>query len=241
MLVLVIMTVLIAWQFDVASVCFRGISFFFHAIFNAFRVTDYPKESTPNQRDILSMLQVVLGIIAIVSAGAYVVIYEVIKKRLKIAEEKMRHYTTAQALKMAGVLDYNRYLIKLDGGIEDKSLLEMAEKYTEKGVRSAMDLCALDGRSDHEELILCILKNNMAWFIYKKKEVKRRYEMLEHINYAIARAEKYPDHADVWFDTKKKIMEEFFSERGFEIEKPPTLRIQVERVRGYLCRKVCKK
>jgi hypothetical protein len=45
-------------------------------------------DTQKNQSDLLSMLQVVLGVIAVVSVGAYVLIYEMVSKRLKVTEEK---------------------------------------------------------------------------------------------------------------------------------------------------------
>jgi hypothetical protein len=176
----------------------------------------------------LSILSIFGGLLAYIFN---VIVRKDLEDRSKKTQEKMRHYTIAQALKGVAAIHYYRYLDK--GKIKS---LEKAEWHTEKGLRAAAELCKLDNCSEHE-LLLCILKNNMACIIFRLKNKNRKYEALQLIDYAIERSQIYPDHADEWFDTRKKVINEFFNDDvdGLRISKPPLL----IRIKKWICNKIC--
>lgn len=167
--------------------------------------------------DLLAMLSILAIFGGILAYIFNVIVRRDLQNESEKTQERMRHYTTAQSLKGLGILNYRRYM---DTGEKNKDLLEKAEEHTKKGLRSAIDLYKLENCPDHE-LILCILKNNMACMIFRKKEYARKHEALEYINYAITKSGNHPDHADEWFDTKKKVLDTFFDGKDDSVLKSP--------------------
>ena len=173
-----------------------------------------------NSLEILSIPSIFGGVLAY--------IFKVVVQRN--LEDENRHYTEAQMLKVGGTSAYHRFLIYRDACPGRKTpqdtlaILHKARKDTEKGLRLAN---SLDGSSNRNELLVCVLKNNIAWYykeelqyvknnftgveldILKNKYKSKRDYVFCLINYVIKRAESHPDHDNNWRHTHNEIRKTF--------------------------------
>jgi hypothetical protein len=216
---------------------YHTVAAFVDTFLNAFKITSLTS-SSEGQKDIFSMLEIVLTIITLMSAGAYGIIYKIIDSKLKGAEKKMRHYTTAHSLKGLSILDYERYLRYI--GSNEKDSKEKAERSlgsaiekTMIAIREADELQRMDGCGDNE-LLMCILKNNLAWFLYKEGNKNRKYEAYENIRYVIVKAKNHPNHADNWYHTYASVCKYFFG-KNCKIPQESFTR----RIKRCVCASIC--
>jgi len=150
--------------------------------YTIFSVTNVIPTDIKNGTNFLTLLEIVLGFIAIMGVGVYLWISRNINNRTQETFLENRRFTEIQTFKNTGYMHYNLFEIYSECKEEKKKNEDEGEEEEKKNEDGGNNLrraikatsMALSLSNDIDEKRnrkqICIIKNNLAWFLKEKWE-----------------------------------------------------------------------
>lgn len=189
-----------------------GISSFLFIYIYKFAISNY---EIANQYELFrDILVVVLAIVGVVVAVTCLLVHRAILAEIEKAShqvsleftEKMKKVTwnsRAHTERVVGYLMWTQSVMMKDPK-EKAKLLNAAIKRTE---RAYFDFaCRLDESVPENELLICNIKNNLAYFYAEKHDPADKEIAREYANYIYKKSKKHPVFEADWVDTYKFVM-----------------------------------
>ncbi len=204
--------------------------------------TRYSLQGDDKYTVLIDLILIMLALTGMIGYGIYRWISRGVADRVALAMKEGRNFTRAQVETALGLSSYNQYknevkrtdgmndvwkkLSKIQSKREDKESREAERKPTDVDMTCLQDAIASATRAlgllkglkeDKYEMLICICKNNLAYYLAEKRRRKGKIDegekklAVEYATFIWERIQKYPDHKAAWADTYKFVGEQFLS------------------------------
>lgn len=161
-------------------------------------------------RDLLTIILAVAGVS--IAAGGYLVyrvLEGIVERRAESKYSEMRSADEAQRLRSTASIDiqagYTYWLFYQNTG--NTAFRESAIQRTERAYfRHAVNL---DEEVRANQLVLCIIKNNLAYYYAERHRRKDRKISRDYAEYIYNKISIFPDKRDTWEDTYNFVMSRY--------------------------------